>query len=349
MIATTTDLSRSHRNSFCELIDARSPTEFVHDHIPGAINLPVLTDEQRVEVGTTYKQINPFVARKRGAAYVSTNIAHHLHHHLADKPGGYQPLLYCWRGGMRSNSFATVLAAIGWRVTIVEGGYKTYREWVRQQLETVANGFTLHILAGPTGSGKTRLLRHIADREQVLDLEQLANHRGSAIGSEPNSPQPSQAWFESQLLEAFARFDPSRPVWVESESRRIGNLFLPTNLWELMRRSAGVEVDLPLAERVQHLKHEYQHFLDSPELLESKLRHLSGQQNPHLSAWQTLLAARDWDALAAALLVQHYDSRYRHSLQQYFPLVTERRPLANTTDGELARFWESLAVSRRIA
>jgi tRNA 2-selenouridine synthase len=341
-IATTTNLDRTHLLAFSEILDVRSPSEFARDHLPHAINLPVLNDAERAEVGTVYKHVNPFAARKLGAAYVSRNIAVHLQHHLADKPGSYRPLVYCWRGGMRSNSMATVLAAIGWRMTVLEGGYKTYRDSVHERLATLGNGFTFRILAGPTGSAKTQLLRFIADRAQVLDLERLANHRGSAIGSEPTSPQPSQAWFESQLLEVFATLDPSRPVWVESESRRIGNLFLPPNLWTLMGRGTGVEVELPFAERVRFLQRDYRHFLDAPEVLEAKLSQLGGKQNAHLSTWRALLAARAWDALAEALLVQHYDARYRHSLTTHYPLVTTRRALASTTDDDFARFWEPL-------
>jgi tRNA 2-selenouridine synthase len=185
---------------FGVVIDVRSPSEFAEDHIPGAINLPVLNDEERTRVGTIYKQLNPFEARKVGGALVSRNIARHLEDHFADQPKEYRPLLYCWRGGQRSGSFALVLSQIGFRVAVLSGGYKTYRGEVLDGLRELPTRFEFRILAGATGNGKTALLRAIAAAGgQILDLESLASHRGSLLGRELGSPQPSQKWFESQL------------------------------------------------------------------------------------------------------------------------------------------------------
>lgn len=190
------------RPRFDVIVDVRSPAEFADDHIPGAINLPVLSDDERARVGTIYKQVNPFEARKVGAALVSRNIARHLDEHFADKPKEYRPLLYCWRGGQRSGSFALVLSQIGFRTTLLDGGYKTYRAEVMDGLRELAPRFAFRVLAGRTGSGKTRVLRELAALgEQVLDLEEVAVHRGSLLGSEPDRPQPPQRLFESRLFE----------------------------------------------------------------------------------------------------------------------------------------------------
>ena len=190
------------RPPFDAVIDVRSPAEFADDHIPGAVNLPVLTDEERARVGTIYKQVNPFEARKLGAALVSRNIARHLDEHFAGHPNTYHPLVYCWRGGQRSGSLALVLGQIGFRTTVLAGRYKTYRGEVMDGLREVAGRFTFRVLAGQTGSGKTGVLRELAALGgQVLDLEELACHRGSLLGSEPGCPQPPQRLFESRLYE----------------------------------------------------------------------------------------------------------------------------------------------------
>lgn len=190
------------RPPFDAVIDVRSPAEFADDHIPGAINLPVLNDDERARVGTIYKQESPFAARKVGAALVSRNIARHLDEHFADKPKEYRPLVYCWRGGQRSGSFAIILSQIGFRATVLGGGYKTYRGQVMDGLREVSGRFEFRVLAGRTGSGKTRVLREMAALGgQVLDLEELAVHRGSLLGSEPGCPQPPQRLFESLLYQ----------------------------------------------------------------------------------------------------------------------------------------------------
>ncbi len=192
------------RPPFDAVIDVRSPAEFADDHIPGAVNLPVLNDDERVQVGTVYKQVHPFEARKLGAAMVSRNIARHLDEHFAGHPNGYRPLVYCWRGGQRSGSLATVLGQIGFRVTVLAGGYKTYRGEVLDGLRDAAERVQLRVLAGRTGSGKTAVLRAVAAAGgQTLDLEELACHRGSLLGAEPGQPQPPQRLFESRLFERF--------------------------------------------------------------------------------------------------------------------------------------------------
>ena len=236
---------------FDAIIDVRSPAEFAEDHIPGAINCPVLDDEQRIVVGTLYKQVSPFEARKVGAALVSENIARHLRASFLDKPKDWKPLIYCWRGGNRSGSMTTVFRAIGWKAAQLDGGYKTWRSHVIGQLDELPPRLSFRVVCGATGSGKTRVLQAIAELgEQVLDLETLACHKGSVLGVLPGQPQPSQKWFETQLLQAISAFDPARPVYVEAESRKIGRLHLPETLLESIRQGERLDVEASLAARV---------------------------------------------------------------------------------------------------
>jgi tRNA 2-selenouridine synthase len=309
--------------TYSEIIDVRSPSEFATDHIPGAINLPVLNDAERAEVGTVYKQVCPFTARKIGAALVSRNIYHHLSQHFAAKDKDYRPLVYCWRGGQRSSSMALVLTQIGWRVTLLEGGYKTYRAYVRQQLEQLPQRFTYRILCGLTGSGKTHILGKMRQRgAQVLDLEGLANHRGSLLGEEWQgklSPQPSQKYFETLMLQELQKFNPHQPVWVESESTKIGKVFLPQSLWEEMKQASCVEIQLPITARVQFLLQEYPHLMAHPEILQRKLEKLKSRHGwEKFSQWHQLINTGEWELLVQDILQSHYDPTYSKSIKRYF-------------------------------
>lgn len=307
---------------FDEVIDVRAPCEFAEDRIPGAVNLPVLNDEQRSEVGTLFREQGPFPARKIGAAHVSENIARHLRNHFADKPKGYRPFLYCWRGGQRSASLALVLAQVGWRVTVLSGGYRTYRAHVLRELDAVPPRLTFRVLTGATGSGKTRLLRALAARgAQVLDLEALANHRGSVLGTV--GPQPAQKWFDSQLLDAIARFDPARPVWVEGESNRIGDVYLPRALWDRLQAAEVWELRVPLADRVQHLLSEYEALRADPEALKAKLLPFARRHGPRqIDAWCAAIDAGDWEPFVASLLEVHYDPAYTASAKRTYANVS---------------------------
>lgn len=336
--------------SYSEIIDVRSPSEYVEDRIPGAINLPVLDDAERAEVGTIYKQINPFNARKIGAALVAKNISQHLQQHFADKDKDYRPLVYCWRGGQRSNSMAAVLSQIGWRVTVLEGGYKTYRAYVRQQLEQLPTKFTYKILCGFTGSGKTLILRRLQHRGiQVLDLEAIANHRGSLLGEEwqvQPTPQPSQKYFESLLLQQLQNFDRDRVVWVESESNKIGQIYLPLPLWQKMKQSQCIEIQIPIDSRIAFLLREYPYLETHSEFLKNKLvKFKSRYGKQKLNYWFQLIDAEKGEDLVKELLLFHYDPTYSCSIQRDYTNREKTVFLSDLCDINVEQILTTLALT----
>jgi tRNA 2-selenouridine synthase len=305
---------------FDTMIDARSPSEFALDRLPGAVNWPSLSDDERALVGTEYKQVSPFVAQKRGAALVARNIAAHIEREVMDKPKAWRPLVYCWRGGKRSGSLALVLGQIGFRVHLLEGGYQQYRRAVIAALETLPQRLQYRVVCGTTGSGKSRLLQRLAALgAQVLDLEALANHRGSVLGLVPGSPQPGQKQFESRVWDALRRFDPARPVYVESESRKVGDLRVPERLVERMRVSPCIRLDLPLEARVALLIEDYAFFVtDTKAFCErlDALRVLRG--NKVVAAWQESAHAGRTVEVVRDLLESHYDPIYLQSMARNF-------------------------------
>jgi tRNA 2-selenouridine synthase len=305
---------------FDEIIDVRSPAEFAEDHIPGAINCPVLDNAQRIEVGTLYKQVSPFEAKKVGAALVSENIARHLRAHFLDRPKHWKPLIYCWRGGQRSGAMTTVFRAIGWQAGQLEGGYKAYRGHVVKTLETLPAQFNFRVICGATGSAKTRILQAVGDLgEQILDLETLASHKGSVLGVLPGQPQPGQKWFETRLLDALAGLDPARPVYVEAESRKIGNLHVPEALIARIRAGQCAHIEATLAARVAFLLVDYDYFLTEPALLANRIDILQNLQSRETMArWQRMIAEAAWPTLVQELLELHYDPLYRRSQGQNF-------------------------------
>jgi tRNA 2-selenouridine synthase len=318
---------------FDEIIDARSPAEFAADHIPGAINLPVLNDEERARIGTLYKQVSAFDAKKLGAALVSRNIACQLESHFLDKPRSYRPLVYCWRGGNRSGSLTHVLKKIGFPASQLDGGYKAYRSKVLEDLKSMPGQFQFRVICGPTGSGKSRLLRALNKAgAQVLDLEELAAHRGSVLGVLPDHPQPTQKAFESAVWSQLRKLSPQEPVYVESESKRIGSLQVPDGLIAVMRASPCVRLHLPREARIRLLVEEYEHFPRQPDALIEQLNQLTALRGKEtIASWRTLIDAGDWQGLVAALLDEHYDPAYRKSLSHNY-VATERDQSLALTD-----------------
>lgn len=306
--------------AYSTVIDARSESEFAEDHLPGAQNWPVLNDAERALIGTEYKQVSPFDARKRGAALVSANISRLVQQQVMDMPRGWQPLVYCWRGGQRSGALSLVLGEIGFHVQVVEGGYQAFRRAVIAELTTLPTRLDLRVLCGRTGSAKSRLLRELgAQGAQVLDLEALACHRGSVLGPEPGQAQPSQKAFETALWQAMRHLDPARPVFTEGESRVIGRLRIPQELTDRLRAATVVQVQMPLPARVAFLMDDYGHFLRDAESLCHRLDALVDLRGrATVQRWQAQARAGDWEALVAELLSQHYDPSYLKSMRQHF-------------------------------
>lgn len=311
MIRRTVDLSPAARDGFDAIIDVRSPAEFALDHLPGAINLPVLDDAQRAAVGTEYVQGSKFLARRTGAAMVARNIAAHIEGALADRDGSFRPLVYCWRGGQRSGAMVTVMDQIGWPVTVLEGGYQTWRRQVTAGLYDTPLPHRLTLLDGPTGSGKTALLTALAAQGvQTLDLEALAAHRGSLFGALPGG-QPSQKAFESRLHDALARLDPARPVVVEAESSRIGARVIPPALWAAMAAAPVIEIAAPVEARVGHTVATYVEIAADPAALDAALGRLPRHHaKATISEWRAMAARGEIADLARQLIEAHYDPAY---------------------------------------
>ncbi|MBU3606549.1 tRNA 2-selenouridine(34) synthase MnmH [Polynucleobacter sp. MWH-Creno-3A4] len=311
----------SELDRFDIVIDVRSPAEFALDHIPGSVNYPVLSNEERIEIGTLYKQVSPFAAKKLGAAFVSRNISQHLETHLLEFPREWRPLIYCWRGGERSGAFTHILNRIGWKALQLEGGYQGFRRTVIDGLEQAANAFTFQVICGMTGSGKTKVLQEIgALGAQILDLEVLAVHRGSVLGNEPNIEQPSQKAFETALWNALRKLDASKPVFVESESKKVGGLHIPDALMEKIRNGACIELRSSTQTRVSWLIREYHHFLIDTDNFKNKLALLTAHYGKvQIAKWNEAIDAGNFPELVEELLVMHYDPSYQSSIVRNFP------------------------------
>ena len=342
MIETLDDLARG-LDGFDTVIDVRSPGEFAEDHVPGAVNLPVLSDAERAEVGTLYVQTSKFDARRLGAAYIASNVAGHLQGALRDQPGGWRPLLYCWRGGQRSNAMALILSQVGWRATVLEGGYRTYRRGVAARLYETGLDLDMVLLDGPTGVGKTELLARLNARGvQTLDLEALARHRGSLFGE--MGGQPSQKLFESRLAAALADVDSARPLVVEAESSRIGERFLPPALWSAMQAGRLIELDAPPQARARALLRAYGDLGEDRDRLVDLLQRLPGRHGrKRLAEWTSWARAGELAPLAEALVVEHYDPAYAGSRRNGGGLVLARLDLAAVDAADWDRAADEIA------
>ncbi len=301
---------------FSTIIDARSEDEYALDHLPHAVNWPSLNNEERIFVGTMYKQVNAFEAQKHGAAMVAANIARHIQREVLELPKNWQPLIYCWRGGKRSGSLSLVLGQIGFKVNLIEGGYKAFRAAMVEDIPKRVAPLQFKVISGPTGSGKTRLLHALAtEGAQVLDLEDLACHRSSVLGHIPGQPQPSQKRFDTLVWQALRGFDPARPVFVESESRKVGNLSIPESLMLAMRDSPCFELQLSLDERVALLMEDYPFFVNDTALFCHRLDALVAIRGKAVvEAWKELVYTGHIDQVVRELLTLHYDPTYASSM-----------------------------------
>ncbi len=349
LIKITAADALSRLGEFADVIDARSEGEFAKDHLPGAINWPSLNNEERQLVGTEYKQISAFDAKKRGAALVAKNIARHLERDVIHKPRDWQPLVYCWRGGKRSSSLALILDQIGFNVTLVDGGYKAFRAALVADLPQLASRFDYRVICGTTGSGKTRLLQALAALgAQVLDLEALANHRSSVLGVIPGLPQPSQKAYDSLIWAALRSFDASRPVFIESESKKVGNVAIPEGLITAMRAATCLQLDLSEDERVELLLEDYDFFVKDIEFFCDRLGALTQARGKEVvTDWQTRARSGDVASVVRELLVDHYDPVYLQSMKRNFtqyPTRTSIAPVNRSVEAMQALAQEMLSI-----
>ena len=330
-------------DTFDTVIDARSEAEFALDHLPGAVNWPTLNDEERKLIGTLYVQVNQFEAKKRGAALAARNIAAHIDREVIDKPREWRPLAYCWRGGKRSGSLSLILDQIGFRVTLLEGGYKAFRAAMLLDIPRRVARLNFQVVCGTTGSGKTRLLQALEIAgAQVLDLEALANHRSSVLGAIPGLAQPSQKHFDSLVWDALRGFDPARPVFVESESKKVGNVAVPTTLVERMRESPCLDLILPMDERVALLMEDYDFFVKDSSHFCQRLDVLAEFRGKAVvQAWKEQVATGEVKSVVHELLTQHYDPVYLQSMQRNFRHYPQARSI---TPGD-----RSIAAMRYLA
>lgn len=311
-------LQRLHE--FDTIVDARSEGEYALDHLPAAVNWPTLNDEERKNIGTLYKQVNAFEAKKRGAAMAARNIGMHIDNHVIDKPKDWRPLAYCWRGGKRSGALSLILDQIGFRVTLVEGGYKAFRAAMLLDIAERAPQLQLRVICGTTGSGKTRLLQSLRKAgAQVIDLEDLAKHRSSVLGALPGQPQPTQKHFDTLVWDAIRHCDRSQPIYIESESKKVGNLAVPTPLVEAMRSSPCINLVMSDPDRVALLMEDYDFFVQDTESFCARLEALSEIRGKAvIEQWQQSVRLGDIAPVVQDLLTQHYDPVYIQSMQRNF-------------------------------
>ena len=293
------------------ILDVRSPGEYTQGHIPGALSFPLFSDAERAEVGTLYKQQGPEAALELGLRFVGPKMADFVHQAKQLSPDK-QLGVHCWRGGQRSRSMAWLLRLSGLEVGTLQGGYKAYRHQVLSDFEQLRFA-DLRVVGGRTGSGKTKILRALREQgQQVLDLEALAHHKGSAFGNIGEEPQPTAEQFENNLHKAIAQLDGARPVWTENESRNIGRVFIPEGLWQAMKAAPLYNVSIPHALRLHNLVQDYAQ-TDPTELIAAfqKIeRRLGGQ---HLKAALEALQVNDFHT-AADVALAYYDKTYQYCL-----------------------------------
>ena len=311
-----TPLALDEIRRFDDVIDARSPSEYAEDHLPGAINAAVLDDRERALVGTVYKQQSAFEAKRIGAPLAARNIARAIEERFKEKPRDWRPLVYCWRGGGRSGSLVHVLRQVGWNAMRLDGGYKAFRRQVVADLDAMPQRFHFHVICGATGSGKSRLLEALDQAgAQALDLEALAAHRGSVLGDLPDEPQPTQKSFETAIWTALSGFDRAKPVYVESESKKVGNLRVPEALITRMREGRCFRLESGNDARIELLLEDYAHLIARPGVLVEKLECLKDLHGAErIELWKARIRRGEWRSLVLDLLENHYDPAYRRSM-----------------------------------
>jgi tRNA 2-selenouridine synthase len=305
-------IKKWENKTFDTIIDVRSPLEYEEDHIIGSINCPVLYDQERIIVGTIYKKESTFKAKIIGSSLTAKNIAKHIEKKFINQQGSWQPLIYCWRGGQRSKAFSLILSEVGWRTFQLEGGYKKYRNEVINFLNKVGSKLKIILISGKTGSAKTKILQNIKlQGGQILDLENLANHKGSLLGKIPDLKQPSQKLFESKLYHQIKQLDLRRNVYIEAESSKIGNIHIPKTLWAKMIVSPRIEIKADIELRSSFLLKDYKYMCENPELIKPIIYGLKNRLSKKLiNDWMELITKKLWLDLTKSFLENHYDPSY---------------------------------------
>ena len=329
---------------FDNIIDVRSPSEYEEDHIIGAINCPVLFDEQRAQVGTIYKKESTFKAKIIGSTLTARNIAKHVEEKFMDNKGAWQPLIYCWRGGQRSKSFAIVLSEIGWRTYQLEGGYKRYRNEVINFLNKTGPKLNIILISGKTGSAKTKILQNLKSQgAQILDLENLASHKGSLLGKIPGLEQPSQKLFESKLYHELKKLDLRKKIYVEAESSKIGNVHVPKTIWATMINSPRIEIKADLELRANFLLKDYEYMCKKPELIKPIINGLQKRLSKKLiNDWLQLIDKKNWLDLTKSFLENHYDPSYSSNTIKNDRKIIKQIEVKSFSDNEIKRMTDTI-------
>lgn len=323
--------------NYADIIDTRTPAEFARDHLPNAVSFPVLGNAEHAAVGALGCH-STHAARRYGARLIAANISKFLAQpFFTSRPRGWSPLLYCARGGQRSGSAAEVMRRIGWMPQQLQGGYKSYRRYVLQQLPLLMSQHSFCVLAGKTGVGKTQLLAALAARgAPTIDLEALAEHRGSVFGNNGSGGvQPSQRRFETLLWLALKSLPAATPIFIESESRMIGRLRIPESLITKMHAGQCFYIDAPLAERVAFIQKKYHAFCENELLFNQtieSLRTFAGKEK--IQQWQRDYQQQAWASLLADLLSDYYDKRYEKALQKNYAAAQTQAMMMNPNDDE---------------
>ncbi|MDG1982024.1 MAG: tRNA 2-selenouridine(34) synthase MnmH [Alphaproteobacteria bacterium] len=305
-------IKKWNNKKFDTIIDVRSPLEFIEDHIVGAINCPVLSDLERQKVGTIYKKESSFKAKIIGSSLTAKNIAFHIENKFMEKKGSWQPLIYCWRGGQRSKAFSIVLSEVGWRTNQLKGGYKEYRNQVINFLDNIGPKLKITLISGKTGSAKTKILKSIENEGgQILDLEGLANHKGSLLGKIPDLIQPSQKFFESLIFNKIQNLNLKDKIYIEAESSKIGNIHIPKSIWKKMIKSPRIEISANVELRAKFLVSDYDYMCNNPTLINPIIKGLKNRLSKKLfDEWTNLIDRKKWFDLTKSFLENHYDPSY---------------------------------------
>lgn len=308
------DFNSLFKENAAPILDVRAPSEYAAGHIPGAISFPLFSDEERAEIGTTYKQVSAEDAIEKGLEHVGPKLARFVREAKLLAPNK-AVTIYCWRGGMRSGSMEWLLKFAGFKVHRISGGYKAYRHWIAEIIENFSSNGNWKVVGGMTGSGKTNVLHALRNKgEQVIDLEGLANHKGSAFGHFLEDPQPSTEHFMNVLAVQLSKMDLSKSIWIEDESRMIGSVVLPPPIYEAITRSFLFNLDIEISQRANTLAEQYGEAPLSD--FERAYQNISKRLGGHEVRRALELIQAGELAQAAEIALRYYDKAYQHSISK---------------------------------